>query len=70
MMNLCKCYKGDKVVQTYSNIISVKPDNKYPYFIFHQKIYHHDILFTKRFADMDKVVYTYKGVRKEVTKND
>lgn len=68
-MNLCKCYKGDKVVQTYSNIVSVKTDSKYPYFIFHQKIYH-DILFTKRFTEMDKVVYTYKGVRKEVTIND
>lgn len=65
------CYKGDQIVNKYSYVISVKADKKYGYFVITQKIYHHEIMFTIRFADCDKIVYTDpKGDRKEITQND
>ena len=65
------CYKGDKLIKTYSYVISVKADKKYGYFIITQKIYHHEIISIIRFNDCDKIVYTDpKGNRKEVTRND
>lgn len=68
---ITKCYKGDQIVKTRSSVISVKADKKYGYFVITQKIYHHEILSTIRFADCDKIVYTDpKGNRKEVTQND
>lgn len=65
---IAKCYKDNQLIKTYGNIITVKPDKKYGYFIITQKIYHHEIISIMRFADCDSIIYTDKnGVRKEIT---
>lgn len=65
------CVKGDQIVKTYSNIISVEVDKEYQYFILTQQIYQHKIIFKVLFNDCDKIIYTdSKGIRKELTQND
>lgn len=50
------CYDNDKIVKTFYNIIKVEKEKKYNYYIFHQKIYHHTIIWTVRFTEVNKVV--------------
>lgn len=49
-------YKNDKPIKTYSDITRVEANEKYGYFEFYQKIYHHLIIFVRSFKDVDKVV--------------
>ena len=65
------CYKGNQLIKALRDVISVKPDKKYGYFIITQKIYHHEIISTIRFADCERIIYTdSKGIRREITPND
>ena len=54
-------FKNGKIIKHYSDIIRVDVDKKYGYFVLHQHIYHHTIIFTIRFTDCDKIVTTEKG---------
>lgn len=54
-------YKNNKPIKSYEDIIKVEPDKKYKYFVIHQKIYHHEIIFIKRFDEVDKIITVEKG---------
>ena len=54
-------YKDNKIIKRYSDIIRVDVDKKYDYFVLHQNIYHHTIIFTIRFSECDKIVTIEKG---------
>lgn len=72
---IAKCYKDDKVINTYHDITRVEANEKYGYFEFYQKIYHHTIIFIRSFRDVDKVITKSKGdfgreIVKEIKPND
>ena len=49
------------------NVISVKPNKKYGYFEITTKIYHHEIITTERFNDVDYIeMYNEKEPTKVV----
>lgn len=66
-----QCYFEGKIVRTLYHIIKVENDKKYGYFVFHQKIYHHEIIFVTRYKEIDKIEIIDKdNNRKEMTCDD
>ena len=64
---IAKCYKNGKQVKSYSYIIDVKYIKKYDFFEFHQKIYHHEIIFVHRPIEVDSVeIYEHGFDRKPI----
>ena len=53
---IAECYADENLVKKFYNIIKVEKDIKYNYYIFHQKIYHHTIIWTVRFTEVNKVI--------------
>ena len=49
------CYKDGKKVNHYSFITKIKVDKKYNYYEFHQMIFHHEIIFVRRFNEIDYI---------------
>ena len=61
------CYKGDQIVKTFYNVSSVRKEPKYNYYVFTQKLYHHSIVWTVRFTEVDRIELIDKdGVKKEI----
>lgn len=68
-------YKNNKPIKTYSDITRVEANEKYGYFEFYQKTYHHTIIFIRSFRDVDKVITKSKGdfgreIVKEIKPNE
>ena len=65
---IAKCYKNGIQVKSYSYIIDVKYVKKYDYFEFHEKIYHHEIIFVHRPIEVDHVEIYENGFDKKPIK--
>lgn len=59
--------KTNKLPKIMYNVVSVRPHLKYGYFEIISKIYHHEIITTERFADVDYIeMYDEKDPAKVV----
>lgn len=64
-------YKGDNLTKLLRDVISVKANKKYGYYEITQKIYHHTLITTARFNEVDKIVFVDKdGNRNEIGHDD
>ena len=60
-----KCYKNGTQVKSYSYIVDVKYVKKYDFFEFHEKIYHHEIIFVHGPVEVDRVEIYEHGFDKK-----
>lgn len=52
---IAKIYKGNRIIDTKYNVISVNADKKYGYFEITSKIYHHEFIEVVSFKVADKI---------------
>lgn len=61
-----KLIKENHLPKEMYNIISVQADTKYGYFIVTTKIYHHEIITTHSFKDVDYIELYEDGIKTPV----